>query len=83
MSRLSVLRLQSAWRKTIGSRDRELVAAGHDGQRKAHYDGIVVFSQTDFTDDLKRINVPVLVMHGDDDQIVPLRIPHRWNRQSS
>jgi non-heme chloroperoxidase len=38
---------------------------------KAHYDGIVAFSQTDFTEDLKKINVPVLVMHGDDDQIVP------------
>jgi non-heme chloroperoxidase len=41
------------------------------GSAKAHYDGIVAFSQTDFTDDLKKINVPVLVMHGDDDQIVP------------
>ena len=38
---------------------------------KAQYDGIVAFSQTDFTDDLKKISVPVLVMHGDDDQIVP------------
>jgi non-heme chloroperoxidase len=38
---------------------------------KAHYDGIVAFSQTDFTEDLKKITVPVLVMHGDDDQIVP------------
>ena len=42
------------------------------GGAKAHYDGIVAFSQTDFTDDLKKINVPVLVMHGDDDQIVPI-----------
>jgi pimeloyl-ACP methyl ester carboxylesterase len=33
--------------------------------------GIVAFSQTDFTEDLKKITVPVLVMHGDDDQIVP------------
>jgi non-heme chloroperoxidase len=38
---------------------------------QAHYDGIVAFSQTDFTEDLKKITVPVLVMHGDDDQIVP------------
>ncbi|MCF5067221.1 alpha/beta fold hydrolase, partial [Pseudomonas syringae] len=37
----------------------------------AHYDGIVAFSQTDFTEDLKGITIPVLVMHGDDDQIVP------------
>ena len=44
---------------------------GMMGGAKAHYDGIVAFSQTDFTEDLKQINVPVLVMHGDDDQIVP------------
>ena len=41
------------------------------GGAKAHYDGIVAFSQTDFTEDLKKITVPVLVLHGDDDQIVP------------
>ena len=41
------------------------------GGAKAHYDGIVAFSQTDFTEDLKKITVPVRVMHGDDDQIVP------------
>src|SRR3954453_94373 len=44
---------------------------GMMGAAKAHYDGIVAFSQTDFTEDLKQIAVPVLVMHGDDDQIVP------------
>jgi non-heme chloroperoxidase len=44
---------------------------GMMGGAKAHYDGIVAFSQTDFTDDLKKIAVPVLVQHGDDDQIVP------------
>jgi non-heme chloroperoxidase len=44
---------------------------GMMGSAKAHYDGIVAFSQTDFTADLKRITVPTLVMHGDDDQIVP------------
>ena len=44
---------------------------GMMGGAKAHYDGIVAFSQTDFTEDLKNITVPVLVMHGDDDQIVP------------
>ena len=44
---------------------------GMMGSAKAHYDGIVAFSQTDFTPDLKQIQVPVLVMHGDDDQIVP------------
>jgi non-heme chloroperoxidase len=44
---------------------------GMMGGAKAHYDGVVAFSQTDFTEDLKAINVPTLVMHGDDDQIVP------------
>jgi non-heme chloroperoxidase len=44
---------------------------GMMGGAKAHYDGIVAFSQTDFTEDLKKISVPTLVMHGDDDQIVP------------
>jgi non-heme chloroperoxidase len=44
---------------------------GMMGGIKAHYDGVVAFSQTDFTPDLKKITVPTLVMHGDDDQIVP------------
>src|SRR5271170_7662772 len=44
---------------------------GMMGSVKAHYDGIVAFSQTDFTPDLKKFSVPTLVMHGDDDQIVP------------
>jgi len=45
---------------------------GMMGGTKAHYDCIKAFSETDFTDDLKDIDVPVLVMHGDDDQIVPI-----------
>jgi non-heme chloroperoxidase len=44
---------------------------GMMGGTKAHYDCIKVFSETDHTDDLKRIKVPVLVMHSEDDQIVP------------
>jgi non-heme chloroperoxidase len=44
---------------------------GMMGGAKAHYDGIKAFSETDFTEDLKQITVPVLVMHGDDDQVVP------------
>lgn len=44
---------------------------GMMGAAKAHYDGIVAFSQTDFTEDLKKITIPVLVMHSEDDQIVP------------
>jgi non-heme chloroperoxidase len=44
---------------------------GMMGGAKAHYDGIVAFSQTDFTEDLKKITIPTLVMHSEDDQIVP------------
>jgi non-heme chloroperoxidase len=44
---------------------------GMMGGAKAHYDGIVAFSQTDFSEDLKKITIPVLVMHSLDDQIVP------------
>jgi non-heme chloroperoxidase len=44
---------------------------GMMGGAKAHYDGIAAFSQTDFTEDLKKITIPVLVMHSEDDQIVP------------
>ena len=42
------------------------------GGAKAQYDCIEAFSATDFTEDLKRVEVPTLVMHGDDDQIVPI-----------
>jgi non-heme chloroperoxidase len=42
------------------------------GGAKAHYDGIKAFSETDQTEDLKAINVPTLVLHGEDDQIVPI-----------
>ncbi|MDH4609091.1 alpha/beta hydrolase [Pseudomonas sp. BN102] len=45
---------------------------GMAGAAKAHYDCIKAFSETDFTDDLRAISVPTLVMHGDDDQIVPI-----------
>lgn len=45
---------------------------GMAGGAKAHYDCIKAFSETDFTEDLKAIDVPVLIMHGDDDQIVPI-----------
>ncbi len=45
---------------------------GMIGGAKAHYDGIKAFSETDQTEDLKAITVPTLVMHGDDDQIVPI-----------
>ena len=45
---------------------------GMMGGAQAHYDCIEAFSETDFTDDLKKITVPVLILHGDDDQIVPI-----------
>ena len=45
---------------------------GMMGGANAHYDGIKAFSETDFTEDLKSITVPTLVLHGDDDQIVPV-----------
>ncbi|MEX2518423.1 MAG: alpha/beta hydrolase [Paracoccaceae bacterium] len=46
---------------------------GMAGGAKAHYDGIKAFSETDFTEDLKAIDVPVLLLHGDDDQVVPIQ----------
>ncbi len=45
---------------------------GMMGSAKAHYDGIKAFSETDQSDDLRAIGVPTLVLHGDDDQIVPI-----------
>jgi len=45
---------------------------GMMGGMKAHYDCIKAFSETDFTEDLKKIDVPTLILHGDDDQIVPI-----------
>jgi non-heme chloroperoxidase len=45
---------------------------GMMGGTKAHYDCVKAFSETDFTDDLKTIDVPVLLMHGEDDQVVPI-----------
>jgi non-heme chloroperoxidase len=45
---------------------------GMMGSAKAHYDGIKAFSETDQSGDLKAISVPTLVLHGDDDQVVPI-----------
>lgn len=45
---------------------------GMMGGAKAHYDCVAAFSETDFTEDLKAITVPTLVMHGEDDQVVPI-----------
>lgn len=51
---------------------------GMMGGAKAHYEGIKAFSETDFTEDLKSVDIPVLVLHGEDDQIVPF--PFRVQR---
>jgi non-heme chloroperoxidase len=45
---------------------------GMTGSHKSQYDTIKAFSETDFTEDLKKIDIPVLVLHGEDDQIVPI-----------
>jgi non-heme chloroperoxidase len=58
--------------KRPGAAVSEGVIASMMGGIKAHYDCIAAFSETDFTDDLKAIDVPVLVLRGDDDQIVPI-----------
>lgn len=47
---------------------------GMMGGIKAHYDCIKAFSETDFTEDLKSVDVPVLILHGEDDQIVPYQV---------
>ncbi len=47
---------------------------GMMGSVKAHYDCVKAFSETDFTEDLKSVDVPVLVLHGEDDQIVPFQL---------
>ena len=50
---------------------------GMIGSAKAHFDGIKAFSETDFTEDLKSIDIPVLQLHGEDDQIVPIEASAR------
>ncbi|GAB86382.1 alpha/beta hydrolase [Gordonia rubripertincta] len=52
---------------------------GMAGDAKAHYEGIKAFSETDFTEDLKAISVPTLIMHGDDDQVVPIADSAEWS----
>jgi len=47
---------------------------GMMGGIKAHYDGIAAFSEFDFTEDLKSVDIPVLILHGEDDQVVPFPI---------
>ena len=52
--------------------------AGH----KNAYDCIKAFSETDFTEDLKKFDVPTLIIHGDDDQIVPIDAAARASREA-
>jgi len=54
---------------------------GMMGGAKAHYDCIKAFSETDFTADLQVIDVPVLILHGEDDQVVPLAASARLSVQ--
>jgi hypothetical protein len=56
---------------------------GMMGGAKAHYDCIKAFPETDFTEDLRKIDIPVLVMHGDDDQIVPIGAAGLMSREDS
>ncbi len=56
----------------IARRSRHVLAARHAGRLQRGYHCIKVFSETDLTEDLKKIDVPTLIVHGDDDQIVPI-----------
>ena len=67
-----ILRLQPSGAKPSQAVIWNWWRQGMMGSAKAQYDGIKAFSETDFTEDLKSITVPTLVMHGDDDQIVPV-----------
>ena len=57
---------------TIEATVRNWWRQGMEGAANAHYDGIKAWSETDQTDDLKNISVPTLVLHGEDDQVVPI-----------
>ena len=68
----ALLRRQPARRQVSQGQPRRLLADEHAVGLKGAYDCIKAFSETDFTEDLQQIDVPVLVAHGDDDQIVPI-----------
>ena len=67
-----VLRLQPAGRQGLARAAGCVLDAGDAGRLKNAYDCIKAFSETDFTEDLKKFDVPTLIIHGDDDQIVPI-----------
>jgi len=52
--------------------DRHFLASGNNVGHKNTFDCIKAFSETDFTEDLKKFDIPTLIIHGDDDQIVPI-----------
>src|SRR5437762_8106684 len=66
-----VLRLQQAGRQDLGRSPRVVLAAGMMAGLPASYFCVRAFSETDFTEDLKKFDVPTLILQGDDDQIVP------------
>ena len=70
--RRTVLRLQPAGAEPSEGVIHNWWRQGMMGSAQAHYEGIKAFSETDQTEDLKAIDVPTLVLHGDDDQIVPI-----------
>ena len=72
-SERAVLRRQPRRRYGVPGRDRHVLASRYaGGAQESAYDCIKVFSETDLTEDLKKIDVPTLIVHGDDDQIVPI-----------
>jgi len=60
------------WPLSSDDWDAQMLYFANRGGAKAHHDGIEAFSETDFTEDLKAVDVPTLVLHGDDDQVVPI-----------
>ena len=68
----AVLRRQPAGLQGLAGPPRLVLAAGHAGGFDGVYECIKAFSETDFTEDLKKFDVPTLILHGDDDQIVPI-----------
>ena len=68
-----VLRRKSRRSQGIAGNARPVLAVEHAGQFEESYECIKAFSETDFTEDLKKFDVPALVLHGEDDQVVPVK----------
>ena len=67
----------------LAGRARRVLADGHEVGIKGAYDCVKAFSETDLTEDLKKIDVPTLIVHGDDDQIVPIEAARGRSRPRS